>query len=387
MKKQIIYIGLIAFAILSSYYSCIKPNDIVKLTPKLPEVVYNYTDTVVVPSGNPWGSGVSENMPTNNITTDHGATLGRVLFYDKLLSINNSISCGSCHQQRLAFADNMAFSNGFKDMVTTRNSMPVFNMSTQSSFFWDSRATTLESQALLPVKNHIEMGLENMDQLEKKLAAIDYYKPLFKNAFGSEEVSKNKIAAALAQFMRSIKSFNSKFDDGKISNFSNLNELEREGMELFSNKTCASCHGGENFNGNQFSGGFPDPIFASSNMINIGLDINYSDKGWQDVTGISNDEGKFKVPTLRNIALTAPYMHDGRFKTLKEVVSHYNSNIQPHQNLDPRLTNSGWNGGGDNAPLKLNMTDKQVDALVAFLNTLNDNKLINDVRFSDPFKQ
>ena len=356
--------------------SCMKNKDILaKRVPQLPATPYSYISDVVIPPGNPWGNGTVDNTPPNNQTTNAGATLGRVLFYERLFSLNNSISCSSCHKQQYAFSDNVDFSNGFDGGKTLRNALPVFNQQVNSAFFWDGRAATLEGQSLMPVKNHIEMGMENLSNLAIKLKSVTYYPALFKNAFGSEDITANKIADALAQFMRSMRSFNSKFDVGGSCGFSNFSDKEREGMQIFSQSRCNNCHGGQNLSGN-----------FQSDWANTGLDVVSTDKGKGAITGFAEQNGVFRVPSLRNIGLTAPYMHDGRYKTLDEVIDHYAGGIQPSPNLDFRLTNMGWGIDTSRTPVQLNLTATQKESLKAFLLTLNDYQFTSDPKFSDPFK-
>ena len=391
-----VMLTLIAVAV-----SCSKNNEatMVLRTPHMPTTPYVYTEANTnkdIPT--PWGNQIpTDNTPSMNQTTNAGAALGRVLFYDRVMSLNNSISCGSCHKQSNGFADNAAFSTGFQGKSTSRNSIGIWNAKMNFSFFMDGRAKTLEQQTLMPVKNHIEMGMERVEVLPQKLNSLTYYKQLFKDAYGTEEITKERISFALAQFMRAMASTNSKFDEGAKTNFSNFTELEKNGMTVFSQNRCISCHSGANFNG-----GWED-------YANIGLDENYADKGLMGISSNSFDEGRFKIPSLRNVALTAPYMHDGRFKTLEEVVNHYSDNIKAHPNLDGRLSEGGWggptffegdfiaNGGpttsfniGDSTftvtPVRMHLTDLQKKSLVAFLQTLTDFKYVSDPRFSDPFQ-
>lgn len=299
--------------------------------------------------------------------TNEGATLGRVLFYDKHLSLNNSVSCASCHDQSRAFADPVALSEGFEGRKTTRNSMAIINPGLNNSLFWDSRASSVRSMSLEPVKNHIEMGMESMSVLKNKLAQLDYYPALFEKAYRNGQITEENISDAISQFLVSMVSFNSKFDSGIDNDFSNFTESERLGMQLF-NSNCSGCHSNESFGAADSFGG---DYQQSSGTANIGLDINYKDQG--------RGNGKFKIPALRNIALTGPYMHDGRFNTLEEVVEHYNSGVQNHPNLDSKLKSG-------NGPRKFNLNANEKQALVAFLETLTDENYITEVKYSNPFK-
>ncbi|MCB0639870.1 MAG: c-type cytochrome [Lewinella sp.] len=331
--------------------------------------------------------------PTLN---DAKATLGRVLFYDTKLSQNNSVSCASCHHQDLAFSDNKALSEGFDGGLTKRNSLALAATANFSSsygdggpnggpvvdiigfpggsigFFWDERAGTIAHQSSLTIEDPIEMGM-NLNELTAKLAQEEYYRILFQKAYGDELVSADRITDALQEFVNSFVSVGSRFDEGLNNvpspqvSFANFTSQENLGKDLFQ-ANCASCHGA-------------DMTFPSGmNMANNGLDLVYEDKGLGEHTGLEENFGIFKIPFLRNVALTGPYMHDGRFATLEEVVDHYSSGIQAHENLSPQLREV--NG----QPLRMNFTDEEKAALVAFLETLTDPGFAQDVRYSDPFR-
>jgi cytochrome c peroxidase len=316
-----------------------------------------------------------DNTPNNNPVTDAGATLGRVLFYDSQLSANNTIACGSCHLQEDGFADTRRLSIGFLGGETGRNSMGLANARYYNNgrFFWDERARSLEEQVLLPIQDEVEMGL-SLSELVNKLQTTDYYQPLFQDAFGSPEVNEDKISRALSQFVRSMVSYEAKFDIGAAqvnnienNNFPNFTELENLGKQLFfSNRTqCSNCHETATFSGDQAR--------------NNGLDAMITDEGVGGANGNNQDRGRFKTNSLRNIALTTPYMHDGRFTTLREVVQFYNNGIQNSPMLDNRLR--AQNG----QPLRMNLNNQEIDALVSFLNTLTDAAFITNEKFSDPF--
>ncbi|WP_319942145.1 cytochrome-c peroxidase [Portibacter marinus] len=326
----------------------------------------------------------------NTGVTNEGAKLGRVLFYDTQLSLNNRVSCASCHEQSLAFSDSKAFSVGFETKVTPRNSMAIVNPIVNNSLFWDSRASSIEDLISEPIKNHIEMGMESMESLVRKLKTIEYYDPLFEEAYGDRVITEKKVVDAMSQFLRSMVSMESKFDTGAAKGFTNYSELELKGKEIFFSKDaqCSSCHKGINFSApdgggagarisndfiDQSDNGFGDSEYAGPEIMgtaNIGLDVVYSDNGF--------GQGQFKIPTLRNIELTAPYMHDGRYATLEEVVDHYSSNIQLHNNLDDKFLEAGQ-------VKHLNFNDREKSALVAFLKTLTDQEFVTAERFSDPF--
>ncbi len=313
-----------------------------------------------------------DNTPASNPVTNAGATLGRALFYDKRLSQNQTISCSSCHQQAHGFSDPRKFSPGFLGGLTTRNSMGLANARwyQRRAFFWDERAATLEDQVLQPIQNAVEMGM-TLPALVTRLSAEPYYTTLFTNAFGDATVTANRISRALAQFVRSIISTQTKFDAGIPVGFTNFTAQENQGRQIFNGVgNCTSCHGTDNF-------------VPGLNINNNGLENPYVDKGVGALTGLPQDEGLFKVPSLRNIELTAPYMHDGRFATLEEVVEFYNSGVVNHPNLSPPLRNPPGPGAGQ--PRRLNMTAAQKAALVAFLKTLTDLGVTTAEKFSDPF--
>lgn len=367
--------------------SCTKDVQVFKkdISPTLPSQAFEYVNADWSESSVNSIGDLSFILENSGVTNE-GASLGRVLFYDSQLSLNNQVSCASCHHQANAFADPVAFSEGFEGLKTERNSMAVVNPVMNNNLFWDSRAQNVEALIVQPIQHKVEMGMETMADLELKLKNIDYYPELFKNAFGDENISEERIVNAMSQFLRSMASFDSKYDQGLSTDFSNFNELELRGKEIFFSEQaqCASCHTGANFSapdGFNFNieicgtcfidEGFGNPYIESQGTANIGLDVVYSDNGRGD--------GQFKIPTLRNIELTGPYMHDGRYASLEEVVEHYNSKIQLHKNLDPKFkTASGAQ--------RLNMSSYDKSALVSFLKTLTDNTFTTEERFSDPFK-
>lgn len=316
---------------------------------------------------------------------NHKALLGRVLFYDNKLSKNNAVNCSSCHAQDRAFADGVDFSKGFDGEHTKRNSLALgavvsFEASYDrpgspiSKFFWDERANTISEQSELTIQDNIEMGMD-FSELTGKLEAEPYYNILFKKAYGNETVTKEKITDALEEFVNSLVSADSKFDravanaGGNVhSNLSQLTAQENIGKNLYQSN-CGNCHGS-------------DLVSLGKALANNGLDVTYSDKGRYEVTNRSQDKGVFKVPVLRNIELTGPYMHDGRFETLEEVVDHYSEGIQNHQNLDQMLRE---NFGFNSPPKQMNFDDDEKEALVAFLKTLTDFGFVHNDKFSDPF--
>ena len=339
----------------------------------LPASPFNYANPVLPPHLQTPQIVAQINTPAGNPITDAGAKLGRILFWDKRLSLNRTVACASCHQPEHGFSDGRRFSVGFQGGLTGRNSMGLTSNRyyLRRAYFWDERAATLEDQVLQPIQNAVEMGM-TLPALEARLGAEPYYTDLFNQVFGTPAVTSSRIALALAQFVRSIISTQTKYDAGVPLNFTNFTAQENQGRQIFGGAgNCVACHGSDNF--------------VPGNAINNnGLENPYLDKGVGALTGRPQDEGLFKVPSLRNIELTAPYMHDGRFATLEEVVEFYNSGVVNHPNLSPPLRNPpGGPGGGQ--PRRLNLTAAQKAALVAFLKTLTDAGVTTNGKFSDPF--
>jgi cytochrome c peroxidase len=391
---------LIVLFITLTIVSCVNDDEVIEGYSdiySLPEIPYNYSDPNFPDTFTPYVLGF-DNTPTDNPITDDGVTLGRVLFYDKKMSINNTISCASCHKQERGFSDDVPKSLGFDGAHTFRNSMGFANAGfyAAENFFWDHRASTLEDQVLMPIQDEVEMGM-TMENLVEKLKTLDYYQPLFENAFGSTDVSTDLISKALAQFIRSIYSYNTKYDQGiEITNdifidFPNFTAEENLGKDIFNGKltpdaigTCITCHMPNNVplhfdqpipeNANQV-------IFSGAEEDNVGLDIdiNVEDNGVGVILGIESLYGHFKTPSLRNIELTGPYMHDGRLETLEDVVEHYSTGVLAHPYLSAHMMN------GEGEPRHLDLTTEESAALVAFMKTLTDYELISDEKFSDPF--
>jgi cytochrome c peroxidase len=348
----------------------VKPSTLRTL--RLPDTPYRYADVDLPAHFRTRAARRFDNTPPDNPVTDAGATLGRVLFYDTRLSANNTTACGSCHRQRHAFVDPHRFSKGFDGRLTDRNAPGLVNLrfSPRGRFFWDERARSLEEQVLMPVQSKVEMG-QDVTRLTEVLARDDRYTELFRQAFGDDTITRRRVARALAQFVRALVSYQSKYDEGLNEvlsvrdPFPNFTAQENRGKGLFL-RACASCHlpGGQ------------DAHFFMIRPRNNGLDADYrtGDGGVGDVTLNGLEVGLFKSPSLRNVEFTAPYMHDGRFATLEAVIDHYSKDVKPHPNLDGRLRR------------RLNFTDGEKAALVAFLKTLSDRKFIADPKFSDPFQ-
>jgi cytochrome c peroxidase len=312
-------------------------------------------------------------IPADNPLTNEGVKLGRMLFYDNLLSGNNSMSCASCHKQENAFSDINRFSTGIDGIQGQRQAMSVFNLLWNTNgFFWDGRSTLLRDQALLPIQDPIEMH-QMLPELVAELQASSNYPDQFKKAFGTSSISSELIGKALEQFMFSIVSNRSQYDK-YLKGEATLTAQEERGRFLFmteynpafpdaSGADCRHCHGGDNFENDRY--------------LNNGLDVDadFVDLGRELVTGLASDRAKFKVTSLRNIELTPPYMHDGRFNTLEEVVEHYNE-VKSSSTLDGSF--------GPQMPGGLQLSTEDKAALVAFLKTLTDYEMINDPRYALP---
>ena len=295
-------------------------------------------------------------LPRDNPLIIERVALGERLFHEKGLSRDGSISCATCHQAEAAFTDRLPVSKGIEGRLSKRNAMPLFNLAWKTSFFWDGRAPSLRSQALMPIQDHLEMD-ETLEHVTAKLAADTAYAPLFKAAFGSSGITSEKLGLSLEQYLLTITSFDSKFDRA-LNGRDKFTDEEARGFELFMTESdlrteqrgadCFHCHGG--------------PLFSDHQFHNNGLKL--SGPGRAEITKLRGDEGKFATPSLRNVALTAPYMHDGRFTTLEEVVDHYRTGIQHSPTLDPNLAKH--TGGG------IPLSDADRSALVAFLRTLTE---------------
>ncbi|MFT4849420.1 MAG: cytochrome c peroxidase [Sediminicola sp.] len=331
-----------------------------------------------------------DNTPPNNQITDEIAILGRVLFYDTNVSSDNTVSCASCHIQQFAFGDNQSTSSGINGQ-TGRHSMRLINarFSNENRFFWDERANSLEQQTTMPIQDHLEMGFsgedgdQNMNDLIAKLSEVPYYEDLFSLAFGSTEISEERMQHALAQFIRSIQSFDSKYDEGRrlVNNdgqdFPNYSQEENLGKQLFNQPPvfdntgsrvnggigCAGCHRGSEFD--------IDPISLNNGVIGV-------------ANGIGVDLTVTRSPSLRDIVKengesNGPFMHIGASNNLITVINHYNNiNLAGNNNLDPRLMP---NGNGQ----RLNMTQQEKDAVIAFLRTLSGTNVYVDEKWSTPF--
>ena len=333
---RILFIIIITFAIFS--FANVIPTDYYFEIPKnFPKPVYDFK---------------------NNPITEEGFQLGRKLFYDPILSKDNTISCASCHLQQTGFTHvDHELSHGINGKIGTRNSLTLQNLAWNNHFMWDGSINHLDVQYLAPITSEVEMD-EKMENVVEKLNNNKIYQNLFYKIFRTNTITGQQIMKTLSQFVVSLTTANSKYDR-VIRKELNFTEIEQKGYNLFKVK-CASCH--------------TEPLFTNNNFENNGLilDNELQDFGRMRVTENENDKQKFKVPTLRNIQFTFPYMHDGRFKTLNEVILHYNNGIQKSKTLSEKLKK----------PLLL--TNNQRTELLAFLKTLTDEEFLFNPRFGFP---
>lgn len=343
--------------------------------PALPTATADYVKYAIEDLPTHFASGAVatlNNTPPTNPITNAGATLGRVLFYDERLSHNDGLSCSSCHKQENDFSDPAAKSVGFEGGLTGRHSMGLSNGAyyANGKFFWNQRANTLEDQVLMPIQDPVEMGT-NLQQLTAELAATTFYPTLFQNAFGTSEVTSDRISKSLAQFVRSMVSYQSKFDAAVAAgtpgapNYAaaSYTQQEIDGAGLFHGAgRCNQCH--------------VTAAQVGDAPRNIGLDADNSADIGVNPPGV----GQFKTPSLRNAEVRDGYMHDGRFTSLEEVIEFYSSGVQNNPNLDVRLKAAGQ-------PYRPNFTAEEKAALLAFLKTLTDQSFLSNELFSDPFVQ
>ncbi|MGB1042083.1 MAG: cytochrome-c peroxidase [Tenacibaculum sp.] len=306
-------------------------------------------------------------IPTNNPLTEEGVALGKKLFFDKILSKDNTQSCASCHDPKNAFTDTDRFSDGVNGELGTRNSMPIFNLAWNfdERFAWDGKEVSLEKQALEPVRNPIEMH-SKWTNVAAKIQQHPEYPMLFQQAFGTTKIDSTLITKAIAQFERTLISGNSKFDQFLLGK-ATLTPQEENGFNVFMDEAkgdCFHCHGSDN-----------NPLWTDNKFHNNGLDATFTDLGLGKVTGDPNDNGKFRSPSLRNLRFTAPYMHDGRFETLEQVINHYSTGLKASPTIDPLMKKV--NQGG------VNLSNQDKADLKAFLLTLSDNDFVNNPKFQE----
>lgn len=294
----------------------------------------------------------------NNSISKAQFDLGRKLFYDPILSRNNTISCGSCHIGQQAFTHHgHDLSHGIDDRLGIRNSMTLTNLAWADGYFWDGGVLHLDLSPVAPIENPLEMD-EKLSNVIEKLNSSTTYPQLFRKAFGISEITSVNFLKALSQFMVMMVSSNSKYDQ-VVNGKAEFSTLEKEGYEIFKNN-CSACH--------------KEPLFTDYSYRDNGLGLNvFKDYGRFTITNQEQDKLKFKVPTLRNLKYTMPYMHDGKFYTLAAVIDHYRFQIKDTPNLDPILKEKK----------RIDLTNQEVSALLAFLETLNDESFINDKRFQE----
>lgn len=360
MKKSILFLSIGAIFFTLFIQSCGKHDpylDNYSATPYELKIPEGFPDMII---------------PDDNPMTVEGVALGRKLFYDEILSLDYSISCGSCHSPAASFSDSSQFSAGVDGTLGNRQSMAIINLGWSYGFFWDGRADAIEKQILGPVPNPVEMHLEWTVAAER-LQNHATYPYLFKKAFNTYEIDSSLVAKAIAQFLRTMISGNSKFDQVLRSETS-FTPDESYGYDLFARdkNEGAGIIGGDCFHCH------PQPIFFQLNTdyLNNGLDATFTDLGRGGFNGNVNDNGKFKIPTLRNIELSAPYMHDGRFATLDGVLNHYSTGLQNSATLSPLMKEI------DNGGLLLPPYEKS--CILAFLKTLTDWEFVNNPDFKDP---
>lgn len=301
-------------------------------------------------------------MESNPITAD-GFLLGKKIFFDGKLSRDGTISCAECHNQAYAFTHHgHAQSHGIDDLVGPRNAPALQNLAWQKTFFWDGGVFDLDLFSLAPIENPVEMD-EQIGNVLEKLRKDQSYPAMFKKAFGSEDITTERFLKSLSQFMLTLVSANSKYDQYKAGK-ANLSNDEKAGLTLFNEKGCASCH--------------PEPLFTDDSFRSNGLPTdffrNYVDLGRFRITELPADKYKFKVPSLRNIEYTFPYMHDGRFINLEDVLNHYSEGMADLENLDIIFKKNTKRG--------INITPKEKSQIIAFLKTLTDESFLKDKRFA-----
>ncbi len=354
--------NIVFITILITFFSCKKDE---KEVVKYDSTLYNIEI----------GSLPAPTIPGDNQLTNAGVELGRMLFYEKKMSKDGTQACASCHMPENSFNDIRQFSVGVEGLKGNRNAMTVVNLAWhKNGFFWDGRAATLREQSLKPIQDPLEMN-ESLENVVAKLKSDQKYVDQFTKAFIDPEITSEKISLALEQFMHSMISFNSKFDKWKRGE-AQLTVSEERGRKLFFTEKdvlngikgaeCFHCHNGFDFT---------DLKYTSNGLDS---DFDFKDLGRYNVTKAEIDKARFKTPTLRNIELTPPYMHDGRLSTLEEVIEHYNSQVKFSSTLDPLMTNV--------AQLGLELTEEDKADLINFLKTLTDQSFITNSKYADPFK-
>ncbi|GAL69648.1 cytochrome-c peroxidase [Jejuia pallidilutea] len=346
----LLFIMFICFSCTNETVEQYAPTPLALKTPKL------FSENIIAPV-----------IPSNNPQTVEGVRLGKKLFFDPILSGNNTQACASCHSPKNAFTDTSRFSNGIDGRLGLRNAMPLFNLAWNYNerFFWDGKSFSLEHQAFIPVTDPLEMKSTWADVTEK-LQQHPEYPTLFQEAFGTSQIDSTLVTKAMAQFERTLISANSKFDQYLLGE-TELSGEELNGFNVFMDETkgdCFHCHGSDK-----------NPLWTDNAFHNNGLDETFTDLGLGAVTGDPADNGKFKSPSLRNVEFTAPYMHDGRFTTLEEVINHYSEGLKNSSTIDPLMKKVSQGGVG--------LSEKDKADLKAFLLTLSDFEFINNPVFSN----
>jgi len=344
MTKKIIVLAML-FLSIALMYACSKNEDEITMAEK--QITFSIPSNFTAPAY----------QFEDNKITNAGFALGKKLFYDARLSADKSVSCGSCHQQFAAFANlDHKVSHGVNNCQGKRNAPPLFNLAWQKAFFWDGGVKNIETSPLNAITDACEMGTD-IETIINLLKNTSPYPEMFNKAFGSTEINSQRVLKSITQFMAVLVSGNSKYDRVmRKENGSSFNSLELAGYHLFKEK-CSSCHA--------------EPFFTDFSYRSNGLDLVSADEGRSHITGLATDFGTFRIPTLRNIEYTGPYMHDGRFYSLDEVLEHYHSGIKSSANLDP-LLKSG---------IPLNSSEKE--QIKAFLKTLTDNEFIKNTLYSE----
>lgn len=353
MKKSNYILGLVFLL-----FSCSSDNENADYSPvqislDIPKI---FSDNILPPV-----------IPIDNTQTEEGVALGKRLFFDTILSGDQSISCASCHSPQNAFTDNTPTSIGIDGINGNRNAMPLFNLAWNYNerFAWDGKELSLERQALEPVENPLEMH-SNWDNVVNRLQNHFEYPELFERAFGTNGITKELTVKAIAQFERTLISANSKFDKYTLGQ-ANLTPQELNGLDVFLREDkgdCFHCHGNPN-----------NPLWTNNDFHNNGLDTVFTDLGLGAVSGDPNDNGKFRTPSLRNLAFTAPYMHDGRFPTLDDVIDFYSEGLQNSETIDPLMKNIAQGG--------VQLSDEDKADLKAFLLTLSDPSFVTNPTFQN----
>jgi len=353
MKNWFIY-----FLLIISVFACSKSDspetETYEPTPLPLNIPQLFSNTIIAPV-----------IPNNNPQTQEGVALGKKLFFDKKLSGDQTMACANCHAPQNAFTDNTATSDGIDGVFGSRNSMPLFNLAWNygERFAWDGKELSLERQAIEPVQNPIEMH-SNWDDVVNRLQSDSEYPELFRLAFKTSTITKELTTKAIAQFERTLISANSKFDKFSLGN-ATLTAQEQNGLNVFMDEAkgdCFHCHGNPN-----------NPLWTDNIFHNNGLDSSFSDLGLGAVTGNPNDNGKFKSPSLRNLAYTAPYMHDGRFETLDQVIEFYSTGLQESPTIDSLMKKVEFGG--------VNLSAQDKADLKAFLLSLSDPSFLINPEF------